>query len=1004
MVRIPGPEQVGRASLDRLRTPPVRAEPEDFGADIGRAVEGLGAAVVKMGERLKEKRQAREDSAFFTKGFSEGSERLAGVHQPDPQGPTGPDAAPDGGSEGGDGQEGHRKPFNLEERLEQGSVVIDEVIAGLKEKGMNPRDQVVHQLRQQLLVQNGRFAARTGVADHQQRGTQFVTELNTAFGNYRSLAHRSFESVPQALEDIDLVFSRSSQHFDEEAAASERAMMGAGIVTAGYIGLIERDPERAAKSLENGEFGEFLPERTTKQLLDFAKKGAEQQKIVSRNAAEIGWQDWITRLLKGEEDPPVPDDSPSATLDDKTRNARAAQEEAARKHAFTLKAWRFVPSEDVRRELALLKPKRGAKGFTNESFVFKKLEEVTNDMLAERAKDPAEFAMSNPRVREAFETAGDDPSRRSQAVALSLSLQEALGIAEADRRVLTNAEVNGFIAQYGVAEMDGRAGLLMDLKETHGKHFGRAVSELAKGGLDSRFSVLTRVKDEPRRFRFVAEVLAVGSVALKKHTGVSAEEAKAIDEELAAVAPGLRDRRGGDDLHAAAHDLAVHYYAQKGEAKASVSQALEMLGLPASKTRAEERGRTATRGLQPAVYRVEGEADAADGGDALAEGVTRVSFPTNEDGGSSEDETEGGPDEALQLAQAGNTGGQRDLAPPHEFLQDIASGIFSFSEFGDPNDPDQVLHFGDKGPVVRRQVLEFLERTLRVKPEELEALRVELIEATDDGILTRRQGDTLGEVLADIKEYGSYFFDDASDRENQEAAVRLLEGLNERNKIREDRLVKTFEILNWRGTGRLIKNKLIKKKPSKKQRSDPDKPTVSVPVPLVAEVFRRKFNETQKNKVEVRVSELGEGIGREDAIQAFVEAHIRGRLLPSGQHVGLLKLDPVDPKFARRAKQDTGVDLAGLTHVIDSIQVRHAFSGHGPGKETDPTQLPISPEAVSAYVDAVENYDRIGSVRKAKKGTTIAFEKDINGVMVVVEKILKGRREFSFHTMWIKEK
>jgi len=198
------------------------------------------------------------------------------------------------------------------------------------------------------------------------------------------------------------------------------------------------------------------------------------------------------------------------------------------------------------------------------------------------------------------------------------------------------------------------------------------------------------------------------------------------------------------------------------------------------------------------------------------------------------------------------------------------------------------------------------------------------------------------------------------------------------------------------------------------------KDIVPVATEVVSAAVRRKFQELNEEriragkketkKVELVPDDLRPGAGNIEAIQSFVEAWKSGGLLPSSQHVAQLNLDKVDDAWAARVKKDTarlqkdaGVDVAGLRYAIDTGQLGHAFGRHGPGKEENTDQIPISPEAVSVYLDVIKNYDAITDVRGMKKGITIEFKKAVDGVVYVVQQIRTKQKNLSFFTMWIEQ-
>jgi len=206
-----------------------------------------------------------------------------------------------------------------------------------------------------------------------------------------------------------------------------------------------------------------------------------------------------------------------------------------------------------------------------------------------------------------------------------------------------------------------------------------------------------------------------------------------------------------------------------------------------------------------------------------------------------------------------------------------------------------------------------------------------------------------------------------------------------------------------------------------KQAEPPVKPIVKEIALLTSEVAAQKFLESKKRKVELELSDflpLGSSQAElEDVVEAFVRVHRDGKLLPSGQNVAQLNLLPVSPEAVARIKALTGLDVSGTIHSIDTRQIDHAFNRHGPLNntnpnrtlgETDATQEPINADTFAAYLDVVENFDRISGIRKKGSGTTITFEKDVDGVVVIVEQLqtkTKGGKTptLAFFDMWIKK-
>ena len=210
-----------------------------------------------------------------------------------------------------------------------------------------------------------------------------------------------------------------------------------------------------------------------------------------------------------------------------------------------------------------------------------------------------------------------------------------MGIAEADRRVLSNAEAREVMGRFKSADAEGQAGLLMTLEETHGDHFPRLLKELSEDGLDPRFGALADLTDRPGLFEEFATVLAAGGEAAGE--GVEKETVAELRTGVSEVLSGLGETPEARARRAAALHLALHYTNRWNEPKLAIEAATRpfLRALPRTEDDSEE---PATRDLQPAVFRVAGEADTDEGGDKLADGVTPASFPTDEEGGGAEDQ------------------------------------------------------------------------------------------------------------------------------------------------------------------------------------------------------------------------------------------------------------------------------------------------------------------------------------------------------------------------------
>ena len=166
---------------------------------------------------------------------------------------------------------------------------------------------------------------------------------------------------------------------------------------------------------------------------------------------------------------------------------------------------------------------------------------------------------------------------------------------------------------------------------------------------------------------------------------------------------------------------------------------------------------------------------------------------------------------------------------------------------------------------------------------------------------------------------------------------------------------------------------------------------------------RRAEGKKERNKISVTPEQLRSGATAEDAIEGLTDTIISGSWPEPNQTIEL-RLRKVSEEFASRLNDETGVDVRGLEHTIDTQALNHALKGHGPETEQNPGQEPLSPEALSVYLDVVENYDRLAGMREKGGRINISFEKDVNGVIVVVEQTRNRQGSLSFVTAWIRKK
>ena len=106
--------------------------------------------------------------------------------------------------------------------------------------------------------------------------------------------------------------------------------------------------------------------------------------------------------------------------------------------------------------------------------------------------------------------------------------------------------------------------------------------------------------------------------------------------------------------------------------------------------------------------------------------------------------------------------------------------------------------------------------------------------------------------------------------------------------------------------------------------------------------------------------------------------------------------------IADRIKADTGIDVAGFTHVLDRSGVRHAIKQHGdPKREAARGQLPVTEADFALLPEVLANPDTIENAGKTKQGRdAIRYSKAIGDQIFYVEEVRTGRKRLAPVTMY----
>ena len=109
----------------------------------------------------------------------------------------------------------------------------------------------------------------------------------------------------------------------------------------------------------------------------------------------------------------------------------------------------------------------------------------------------------------------------------------------------------------------------------------------------------------------------------------------------------------------------------------------------------------------------------------------------------------------------------------------------------------------------------------------------------------------------------------------------------------------------------------------------------------------------------------------------------------------------VGPDEAAVIREQAGIDVDGYAHTVDGDAIRHIMDRHGPGKEADPPQDPVTREDILRIPEITHRPDAVEHAGKNKRGMdVIRYRKRVNGIAFFLEEVRTGRGKLAAVTMY----
>lgn len=169
----------------------------------------------------------------------------------------------------------------------------------------------------------------------------------------------------------------------------------------------------------------------------------------------------------------------------------------------------------------------------------------------------------------------------------------------------------------------------------------------------------------------------------------------------------------------------------------------------------------------------------------------------------------------------------------------------------------------------------------------------------------------------------------------------------------------------------------------------------------IQEQLKRSFEDGQRAaRREIDRRGLGGSAQSESGLTNRIGSFVADSL-KSGNRTVSMDLGQIDSAEAIRLKLDTGLDLNGYRHVIDSSAVRHIFNKHSnPLTEVKRGQIAVTESDFSRIPEILTSPDRIIYAGTNRIGRdVIIYEKRFNGVTYYVEEVRTGRKVTALQTM-----
>lgn len=299
------------------------------------------------------------------------------------------------------------------------------------------------------------------------------------------------------------------------------------LYTSAYQGLTELDPARAVDEIKSGAWDSRLSKDSIIRLQSHAESVLEHRGRLNLSMLNQSMKDNLISIQNTGQG--IPGLMQRVYGLQKPEVAAAYGKDVARAQNYfnVVQDISFKPYGEARAKIEEHLPMPGTEGYEDNLRVYNDLSLFLDKREKALRDDPANYALRAPGVK------------TYDAI---VAQQDALGIAEQDRRLLPNTTAAKLVSEFNAAPADRRVQMIYSWKKEAGQHWPVLLRDLVRQKMAPENEILVAVHDLPWAATVVpviSEAIKQGEHELKKT--LSADAVKRVDE---AVREEMVDWRG----------------------------------------------------------------------------------------------------------------------------------------------------------------------------------------------------------------------------------------------------------------------------------------------------------------------------------------------------------------------------------------------------------------------------------------------------------------------------